>query len=84
MDMLLLEAAAVAEEGVEALAEGTTTTASDVASTITSALSAQFDAQTLLTIFGAAIGAVAVFVIAWFGYRFISRKVSAALKKGRL
>lgn len=50
---------------------------------ITGALS-DFSTSNLATILVAALGATVVLVIGWFAYRFISRKVSSAMKKGRL
>lgn len=50
---------------------------------ITGAL-ADFSTGNLATILVAGVGVAGGLVIAWFGYRFIVRKVSGALKKGKL
>lgn len=52
-------------------------------SAITGALS-DFSTSTLSTIIVAALGITVVLVIAWFAYRFITRKVSGAMRKGKL
>lgn len=51
--------------------------------TITGALS-EFTTSTLGTVLVAALGITAGLAIAWFAYRFIVRKVSGALKKGKI
>ncbi len=43
-----------------------------------------FTTTSLATILVAALGMTASLAIAWFAYRFIVRKVSGALKKGKL
>lgn len=50
---------------------------------ITGALS-DFTTANLGTILVAALGITAGLAIAWFAYRFIVRKVSGAMKKGKL
>lgn len=50
---------------------------------ITGALS-DFTTANLSTILVAALGITTVLAIAWFAYRFIVRKVSGAMKKGRI
>lgn len=50
---------------------------------ITGAL-ADFSTTNLAEILVAGVGVAGGLVIAWFGYRFIVRKVSGALKKGKL
>lgn len=50
---------------------------------ITGAL-ASFSTTTLSTILVAALGITVTLVVAWFAYRFISRRASKALTKGRL
>lgn len=50
---------------------------------ITGALS-DFTTANLGTILVAALGITAALAIAWFAYRFIVRKVSGAMKKGKL
>lgn len=51
--------------------------------TITGALS-DFTTTTLGTVLVAALGITCGLAIAWFAYRFIVRKVSGALKKGKI
>ena len=50
---------------------------------ITGALS-DFSTTNLGTILVAALGITVVLAIAWFAYRFIVRKVSGAMKKGKM
>lgn len=50
---------------------------------ITGAL-ADFSTTTLGTVLVSALGITAGLAIAWFAYRFIVRKVSGALKKGKI
>lgn len=52
-------------------------------SSITGALT-EFTTANLGTILVAALGITAGLAIAWFAYRFIIRKVSGAMKKGKL
>lgn len=52
-------------------------------SSITGALS-EFTTGNLGTILIAALGITAALAIAWFAYRFIVRKVSGAMKKGKM
>lgn len=52
-------------------------------SSVTGALT-DFSTTNLATIIVAALGITVGLVLAWFAYRFISRKVSGALKRGRL
>lgn len=52
-------------------------------SSITGALT-EFTTANLGTILVAALGITAGLAIAWFAYRFIVRKVSGAMKKGKL
>lgn len=58
-------------------------TLSSFISSITGALS-DFTTANLGTILVAALGITAALAIAWFAYRFIVRKVSGAMKKGKL
>lgn len=51
--------------------------------TITGALT-DFSTTNLGTVLVAALGITAGLAIAWFAYRFIVRKVSGALKKGKI
>lgn len=63
--------------------EGGTSALSTFISSITGALT-EFSTTTLSTILVAALGITVGLVIAWFAYRFITRKVSGALRKGKL
>ena len=63
-----------------------TTVSTDLSSfitTVTGAL-ADFTTSNLGTILIAALGITSGLAIAWFAYRFIVRKVSGAMKKGKL
>ena len=62
-----------------AASEGITT----FLTSITGAL-ADFTTGNLGTILIAALGITASLAIAWFAYRFIVRKVSGAMKKGKM
>jgi ABC-type multidrug transport system fused ATPase/permease subunit len=62
---------------------GTASDLSTFISTITAAL-ADFTTSNLGTILVAALGITAGLAIAWFAYRFIVRKVSGAMKRGKL
>lgn len=50
---------------------------------VTGSLS-QFGTGNLAKILVAALGITAVLAICWFGYRFIVRKVSGAMKNGKM
>lgn len=63
--------------------EGASTGLSEFMSSITGAL-ADFSTGTLGTILVAALGLTAVLALCWFAYRFIVRKVSGAMKKGKM
>lgn len=52
-------------------------------SSITGALT-DFSTSNLGTILVAALGITVTLAIAWFAYRFIVRKVSGAMKKGKI
>lgn len=52
-------------------------------SSITGALG-DFTTANLGTVLVAALGITVSLAIAWFAYRFITRKVSGAMKKGRI
>lgn len=52
-------------------------------SSVTGALS-DFTTTNLATILVAALGITVGLAIAWFAYRFIVRKVSGAMKKGKI
>lgn len=59
------------------------TSLSTFITSITGALS-DFTTENLATILVAALGLTAVLAIAWFAYRFITRKVSGAMKRGKM
>lgn len=50
---------------------------------VTGALS-DFSVSTLQTVLVAALGITVGLVIAWFAYRFITKRASSALRKGKL
>lgn len=62
---------------------GATSTLSTFITSITGALS-DFSTSNLSTILVAALGITAGLAVAWFAYRWIVRKVSGALKRGRV
>lgn len=62
---------------------GAASTLSTFISSITGALS-DFSTTNLSTILVAALGITAGLAVAWFAYRWIVRKVSGALKRGRV
>ena len=43
-----------------------------------------FSVANLLLFIGAGVGIAAALVLAWFGVRYLTRKLMAALKKGKL
>lgn len=55
----------------------------EITSTVTGMFGA-FSVQNLLLFIAAGIGISAGLVLAWFGVRFLTRKLMGALKKGRL
>lgn len=59
------------------------TTLSTFVDAIKAALT-EFTTGNLSTVLVAGVGVSAGLVVAWFAYRFIIRKVSGAMKKGRL
>ena len=63
--------------------EGQTSALSTFITSITGALS-DFSTTNLSTILVAALGITAGLAVAWFAYRWITRKVSGALKRGRV
>ena len=65
------------------LAEATDTSLNAFLSSITGALS-NFSVDTLKTILVTTVGGTVGLGIAWFGYRFVIRKVQKALHKGSL
>ena len=64
-------------------ATAATVNVSENLATITGALS-DFSTGNLTTVLVAGIGVAAGLVLCWFGYRFVTRKVSKALNKGKL
>lgn len=65
------------------LAIAEVTTLSTFVDAIKAALT-DFTTGNLSTVLVAGVGVSAGLVVAWFAYRFIIRKVSGAMKKGRL
>ena len=63
--------------------EGAASSLSTFITSITGALG-DFTTTTLATILVAALGITVSLVIGWFAYRFITRRVSSAMKKGKL
>ena len=63
--------------------EGQTSALSTFITSITGALS-DFTTANLGTILVAALGITASLALAWFAYRFITRKVQKGIKKGSL
>lgn len=62
------------------------TTAIDVSEIATSVtgMFGDFSVTNLLVFIGAGVGIAAGLVLTWFGVRFLTRKLMAALKKGKL
>lgn len=60
-----------------------TNTLATFVSGITDALK-DFTTSNLSTILVAALGVAAILVVAWFAYRWLSRKVIGAFKKGKI
>lgn len=62
------------------------TTVVDVSEIVTSVtgMFSDFSVTNLLIFIGAGVGLAAGLVLAWFGVRFLTRKLMAALKKGKL
>lgn len=62
------------------------TTAVNVSEIITSVtgMFSDFSVSNLLLFIGAGIAIAASLVLAWFGVRYLTRKLMAALKKGKL
>ena len=63
--------------------EGATSTLDTFLNSIKGGLS-QFTSANLATVLLAALGITAGLAISWFAYRFIVRKVSGAMKKGKM
>ena len=66
--------------------EATTAAAVNVPEIIStvSGMFADFSVTNLLLFVAAGVGISAALVLAWFGVRFLTRKLMAALKKGKL
>lgn len=64
-------------------ADTTAMTQADFMTSITGAL-ADFSISSLSSVLVAGLGIAGGLVLAWFGYRFVVRKASGALKKGKL
>ena len=62
------------------------TTAVNVSEIITSVtgMFSDFSVTNLLLFIGAGVAIASALVLAWFGVRYLTRKLMAALKKGRL
>lgn len=60
-----------------------TVNVSEIATTVTG-MFGDFSVSNLLIFIGAGVGIAAGLVLAWFGVRFLTRKLMAALKKGKL
>lgn len=56
---------------------------SEIVSSV-SGMFTDFSTANLLVFIGAGVGLAAGLVLTWFGVRFLTRKLMAALKKGRL
>lgn len=52
--------------------------------TTTTAMFGDFTPQNLLLFIAAGVGIAAGLVLAWFGVRYLTRKLMGALRKGRL
>lgn len=52
--------------------------------TTTTGMFSDFSVSNLLLFIGAGVGLAAALVLAWFGVRYLTRKLMSALKKGRL
>ena len=68
----------------EVTVTGTTVSGSELVETVKTLLSGIFSLDNLVAIIGGALALGAGFVIFWFAYRFISRKVQKGMKKGGL
>ena len=65
------------------LAETTSVDVSEITSGVTG-MFGDFSVSNLLIFIGAGVGIAAGLVLTWFGMRFLTRKLMAALKKGKL
>lgn len=60
-----------------------TVNVSEIITSVTGMFS-DFSVSNLLLFIGAGVGIAAALVLAWFGVRYLTRKLMGALKKGRL
>ena len=60
-----------------------TVNVNEIVTTVTGMFS-DFSVTNLLIFIGAGVGIAAGLALAWFGVRYLTRKLMAALKKGRL
>ena len=65
------------------MATDTAVNVAEILTTVTGMFS-DFTVANLLLFVGAGVGIAAGLVLAWFGVRYLTRKLMAALKKGRL
>ena len=65
------------------MTEATAVNVSEIATSVTG-MFGDFSVANLLIFIGAGVGIAAALVLAWFGVRYLTRKLMGALKKGRL
>ncbi len=65
------------------MTEATAVNVSEIATSVTG-MFGDFSVSNLLIFIGAGVGIAAALVLAWFGVRYLTRKLMGALKKGRL
>lgn len=65
------------------MTETTAINVSEIATSVTG-MFGDFSVTNLLVFIGAGVGIAAGLVLAWFGVRYLTRKLMGALKKGRL
>lgn len=68
---------------METTAETVAVNVPEIITTVTGMFS-DFSVSNLLLFIGAGVGIAAALVLAWFGVRYLTRKLMGALKKGRL
>lgn len=70
---------------VSAFAQAAETTSLDgMLNGVKGTLQNSFSVANLITIITSTLGVTVVFALLWFAYRFVVRKVSGAMKKGRV
>lgn len=69
---------------VGASAADPTTSVDSMINEVKSTLQSQFSVENLIKIIIAALGVTVVFGLLWFAYRWIVRKVTKALKSGKI